>query len=155
MDVIYKKIEQELLKEKPNEIIDQLVKLSNEWVLEKCSPSYKENDEDYYLGKELFIAEKDNEIIAYALGEIKVLKEETSYNLVGEKAFELDELYVTKEYRNMNIGSQLFKYLEDTIRDSVDLIGVIATSSMYEDLLRFYIKDLELEFNHALLVKRT
>ncbi len=41
-----------------NEIITQLVKLSNEWVLEKCSPSYKENDEDYYLGKELFVAEK-------------------------------------------------------------------------------------------------
>ncbi len=64
-------------------------------------------------------------------------------------------MYVTKEYRNMKIGSQLFIYLEDTIRDSVDLIVVIATSTMYEDLLRFYIKDLELEFNHALLVKRT
>lgn len=154
MDVKYKKIEQELLNEKSNEIITQLVKLSNEWALEKCSPSYKENNENYYFDKELFVAEKDNEIIAYALGEIRELKEETSYNLVGEIAFELDELFVTKEYRNMKIGRQLFKYLEDSVRNSVDLIGVIATSSMYEDLLRFYTKQLELKFNHALLVKR-
>lgn len=39
--------------------------------------------------------------------------------------------------------------------DNVDVIGVIATSYQYKKLLKFYIEELNMQFNHALLVKRT
>ena len=36
----------------------------------------------------------------------------------------------------------------------VDVIGVIATSYEYKRLLKFYVEELNMNFNHALLVKR-
>lgn len=154
MDIEYRHIEPELLKQN-QEILNQLVDLSKEWALEMCSPSYEENNADYYIDKEVFIAVSDHKIIAYALGELKVLDEETSYNQIGEIAFELDELFVTKTYRNKQVGRNLFNYLESTVGSRVDLIGIIATSYRYEDLLNFYVNDLGLNFRYALLVKRT
>lgn len=131
-----------------------MVELSKEWELEKSNPSYTTNDAEYFIDKEVWVALFHEKIIGYALGEIKNLKEETSYNKVGEKAFELDELFILKEYRDRKIGRNLFIYLEASIKDEVDLIGVIATTYKYNELLKFYIEDLKLDFNYALLVKR-
>ena len=131
-----------------------LVALSKEWEAEGSCPSYSANDSEYFYDKELYVAISKDDIIAYALGEIKQLEEKTSYNEIGERAFELDELYVASSYRNRGIGKRLFQYLESQLTVKVDLIGVIATSHQYKDLLRFYIDELDLNFNHALLVKR-
>ena len=53
------------------------------------------------------------------------------------------------------IGKSLYRFLEKDIWDSVDVIGVTATSYQYNRLLKFYIEELGLQFNHALLTKRT
>ena len=66
----------------------------------------------------------------------------------------LDELFVTKKYRNQDIGRNLFQYVESCVKDRVDVIGTIATSYQYKELLDFYIEDLGMTFNHALLVKK-
>ena len=156
MNIKYKKIEVndvqiDSTKEK---YLFQLVKLSKEWEQEQCGPSYTANDKNYYIGKEVYVAIQDETIIGYALGEIKTLKEETSYNKVGEIAFELDELFVSKPYRSSKIGRELYTFLEKDLENKVDLIGVIATSYKYNELLSFYINALGMDFNHALLVKR-
>lgn len=88
------------------------------------------------------------------MGEIKTLNEETSYNKVGEIAFELDELFVSKSYRSSKIGRELYTLLEKDLENKVDLIGVIASSYKYNELLSFYVNALGMDFNHALLVKR-
>ncbi|NLY21540.1 MAG: GNAT family N-acetyltransferase [Tissierellia bacterium] len=156
MDIEYKKIEisKESLNCHNEKYLEQLVLLSNEWEAEKCSPSYSTNSKNYFIEKELFVAIIGDEIVAYALGEINTLKEATSYNKIGEKSFELDELYVAKPYRKRKIGQQLYLFLESYLNTRVDLIGVIATSFRYKELLSFYIDELEMNFNHALLVKR-
>ena len=137
-----------------NEYLAQLIMLSADFENEKCGPSYSANDKEYYFDKEIFVVIKESKIIAYAIGYIKELSEETSYNKIGEKAFELDELFVSKQYRNQKIGRQLYCFLESVLRSRVDLIGVMATSFKYKELLKFYIDELDMNFNHALLVKR-
>lgn len=135
-------------------LLDQLVTLSKEWEQEKSCPSYDANDSDYFLNKDIYIGVVDDTVIAYALGETKTLKEKTSYNTIGETSFELDEMYVSKGHRRQNIGKELFQFLETSLKGSVDLIGVIATSYRYNELLNFYINELDMDFKYALLVKR-
>lgn len=134
--------------------IETLLKLSKAWADENSCPAYCENEPGEFINHEVYIAMDNNQIVAYALGNIKELKEKTSYNEVGEKAFELDEIYVVANYREKGIGKALYKFIEDDIHDKVDVIGVIATSYEYKKLLKFYIEDLNMNFNHALLVKR-
>lgn len=155
MEIEYKHMSDTDLKQNKDAFLNQIVVLSALWDKEKSHPSYEANEASYYLNKEVYVATYQQEIIAYALGEIKVLSEATSYNKIGERAFELDELYVLESFRNKKVGKNLFQFVEASLKGTVDVIGVIATSFRYEDLLRFYIDDLGMSFNHALLVKRT
>lgn len=137
-----------------NSIISQLQSLSRKWEEEKTGPSYEVTPFEDFLNRPIFIVFSNNEVIAYAVGDIKKLEEATSYNKIGEKAFELDEIYVLPNYRDQGIGRNLYRFLESELKDQVDLIGVIAMSHRYKDLLDFYINELGMTFNQALLVKR-
>ena len=136
-------------------LLDALLKLSESWAAENCCPAYYKNNPEEFIDKDVYLAIKENCLIGYAVGHISVQEEETSYNKVGEKAFEVDEIYVMPTYRDRGIGKKLFRFLEKDIRNRVDVIGVIATSYQYYRLLKFYTEELDLQFNHALLVKRT
>lgn len=135
--------------------LEALINLSIEWDQEQCSTAYSANTKDYYKDKELFLAADETKIIGYALGTIKTLSQATSYNQVGEQPFELDELFVSKPYRNQKVGQGLFKFVEERVASHVDLIGVIANASDYQKLLSLYVEDLGMDFKHALLIKRT
>lgn len=137
-----------------DKIMEELLALSKAWADEHSCPAYYENEPDEFINHSVYIATDDGRIVAYALGNIIELKEKTSYNEIGEKSFELDEIYVEPEYRNRGIGSALYKFVEEDVREKVDVIGVIATSYEYEKLLNFYVNELDMSFNHALLVKR-
>ncbi|MBO7677082.1 MAG: GNAT family N-acetyltransferase, partial [Erysipelotrichaceae bacterium] len=109
---------------------------------------------DDFINHDVFIALDDDRVVAYGLGNIKQLEKKTSYNEIGEKAFFLDELYVAAEYRNRGIGKALYTFMEEDVKEKVDVISVIATSNEYKKLLNFYIEDLDMKFNHAQLTKR-
>ena len=136
-------------------LLSDLIALSAEWAGEGSCAGYYANDADEYFDKELYVARADGRTVGYALGHIKVLEEKTSYNAVGEKAFELDELFVTEAFRGRGIASALFRFAETDLRDRVDVIGLTAASKHYKQLLKLYIEELGMSFNHALLVKRT
>ncbi|WP_162012871.1 GNAT family N-acetyltransferase [Streptococcus sp. S784/96/1] len=134
--------------------LTQLTSLSEQWAEEKTMPSYTPNKTEAFLNRELYVVREDDTIIAYALGDIKILTEKTSYNAIGESAFELDELYVKLEYRSQGIGQELYRFMENDLLNKVSVIGVIAASYHYFELLKFYSDDLGMSFNHALLTKR-
>ena len=134
--------------------LKQLLALSSAWAKEKICVSYKANEESEFINKELYLVLDEDKIIGYGLGHIKKLKDKTSYNQIGEKAFELDELYIKKNYRNKGIGKKLFKYIEKDLKDQVDLIGLVAATKKYKELLKFYIEELDMNFNNAFLFKR-
>ncbi|MBR3298772.1 MAG: GNAT family N-acetyltransferase [Clostridia bacterium] len=137
------------------ELLAELAALSTEWAGEGSCAGYYPNDASEYFDKELYIALVDGKTVGYALGHIKVLEEKTSYNSVGEKAFELDELFVTAAFRGRGIARSLFRFAENDVRDRVDVIGLTAATKHYKQLLKLYIEELGMSFNHALLVKRT
>ena len=136
-------------------LLAELVALSADWAGEGSCPGYYVNDASEYFDNELYIARMDGETVGYALGHIKTLEEATSYNAVGEKAFELDELFVTAALRGHGIARALFRFAENDVRDRVDVIGLTAATKHYKELLKLYIEELGMSFNHALLVKRT
>ena len=70
----------------------------------------------------------------------------TEEDLVLEELLELSEEWAEERI--------FYRFLENDVRDYVDVIGVIATSYQYNRLLKFYIEELDFQFNHALLVKR-
>jgi len=136
-------------------LLAELIALSEEWAGEGSCAGYYANDASEYFDKELYVARADGKTVGYALGHIKVLEEKTSYNAVGEKAFELDELFVTAAFRGRGIARALFRFAENDVRDRVDVIGLTAATKHYKELLKLYIEELGMSFNHALLVKRT
>lgn len=111
--------------------LEALINLSIEWDQEQCSTAYSVSTKYYYKDKELFLAADETKIIGYALGTIKTLSQATSYNQVGEQAFELDELFVSKPYRNQKVGQELFKFVEERVASHVDLIGVHQITKNY------------------------
>ena len=133
----------------------QLLSLSRDWAEEKTCPAYYANEEADFLDKDIFVALDGERIVSYAYGEIRELTEATSYNRVGEKAFDLEELYVVPAWRDRGVGKALYRFMEEQIRDQVDVIGVTAVSYQYEKLLRFYIQELDFGFKYAQLAKRT
>ncbi|MBQ7145576.1 MAG: GNAT family N-acetyltransferase [Lachnospiraceae bacterium] len=137
------------------EYLAQLLSLSRDWAEEKTCPAYYANEEADFLDKDIFVALDGERIVAYAYGEIKELTEATSYNRVGEKAFDLEELYVVPALRDRGVGKALYRFMEEQIRDRVDVIGVTAVSYQYEKLLRLYIDELGFDFKYAQLAKRT
>ena len=137
-----------------NQVLEELLKLSGAWADENCCPAYYKNDPDEFINKDIYLAIEVNRIVGYAFGHISVKTEKTSYNNIGEKSFELDEIYVMQTHRNKGIGKELYRFLEKDVQDSVEVIGVIAASNQYNKLLKFYIEELDFQFNHALLVKR-
>lgn len=136
-------------------LLDELIALSEEWTGEGSCPGYYANDASEYFDKELYAALIDGKTVGFALGHIKTLEEATSYNAVGEKAFELDELFVTAAFRGQGIARTLFRFAQNDVRDRVDVIGLTAATKHYRELLKLYIEELGMSFNHALLVKRT
>ena len=152
----YRKIEmEESASAESGRLLEQLLGLSKAWADEKCCPAYDPNDESEFRGKSIYAAFDGQNMIAFAMGHEKVLEEKTSYNSIGERAFELDEIYVSKEYRNRGVGKALYAFLEADVKDKVDLIALIAISYRYKELLDLYIDELGFDFRYALLVKRT
>ena len=134
--------------------LQALLALSRAWAEEGCCPGYYANGPDEYAGKEIRVARREGQIIAYALGHFRTLDRATSYGSAGEQVFELDELYVLPEYRGQGVGQALFRRLEADVRARADVIELIAASRDYAGLMKFYIDELGMTFNHALLVKR-
>lgn len=156
MDIIIEKISINKENAETNaELLSELIALSAEWAGEGSCAGYYANDASEYFDKELYIAPVDGKTVGYALGHIKTLEEKTSYNAVGEKAFELDELFVTAAFRGQGIARALFRFAENDVRGRVDVIGLTAATKHYKQLLKLYIEELGMSFNHALLVKRT
>lgn len=137
-----------------NRYMDELLALSRMWANEHSCPSYYANEPDEFIDHDVYIVIDEDRVVAYGLGKIEQLDRKTSYNEIGEKAFYLDELYVAAGYRNRGIGNALYRFMEEDVREKVDVISVIATSNEYKKLLNFYIEDLDMKFNHAQLTKR-
>ena len=72
----------------------------------------------------------------------------------GTPYFELEELYVTPKYRSIGVGSILFDYLENILKDEKITQMVLSTATKdYKSVFNFYIKRKGMTFWSARLFK--
>ena len=136
------------------EIVQKLISLSKDWEKENISYGYIANSEKDIEGNRVFVAIDDDEIVGYLFGHKTITEKETAIYQCNEEYFELNELYVAPNYRNKGIGTKLFKYVEELIKNDVDLIMLGTATKNYKAILHFYIDELGMEFWSAALFKR-
>ena len=135
--------------------LPKIALLSKEFEQEFCCNGVVCDDEKFFQDKSVFVAEENNEIIGYGYGVFEIKKHSSPFYNVEEKCFYIEEMYVSKNFRNNGVGGKLFAELEKYAKENkADFIELSATSKDYKKLLSFYIEKLNLTFWSAQLYKR-
>ena len=146
--ITYKKA---ILDEK--EIAD-LIKLSKMWEDEDCTFGLVGNTKDD-IHEPLYVAYDDDKLVGYIMGKYFVEHQKRSYIEVGDKCFEVEELYVIPSYRNKGIGKTLFSLIENEVKDNVKYIVLGTSTKDYKRALKFYVDDNDMTYHSAFLIKKT
>jgi len=136
------------------EILEKLLQLSAQWAAEQNCYGYYPNTEADILGKRIFLAEDEDGIEAYLLGEVETAKNMKSIMPEGTLYFEAEELYVVPEKRSQGIGEALFRFVEETVKKDVQFIMLSTASKNSKAILHFYLDELDMQFWSARLFKR-
>ena len=137
-----------------DEEVRQLIDLSQMWVDEDCSFGMVTNTRDD-IHEPLYLAYDGDKIVGYIMGKYFTEKEKRSYIEIGDECFEVDELYVVPSYRNQGIGRTLFSILENEVKDKVKYIVLATSTKDYQRTLKFYVKDNDMVYHSAFLIKKT
>ncbi len=134
--------------------IQSLINLSKAWENENCTHGIVTNDADD-IKEPLYVATDNNEIIGYIFGHYYTVENKTSYIELGEKCFMIDELYVLPEYRSQGVGRELFRRIENEVKNSCTYITCSTSTKDYKKILHFYVDELDMDFHSAFLIKPT
>ena len=137
-----------------DDIVSQLIDLSGKWVEEDCSFGMVQNSKED-LHEPLYIALDGSKVVGYIFGRYYVTEKKTSYIEIGAPCFEVDELYVLPEYRDQGIGTQLFSLIENEVKKEVEYITLSTSTKDYQKTLKFYVKNNEMTYHSAFLIKST
>lgn len=137
-----------------NILIDTLIKLSVDWENEHNTEGYISNSKDTFKNTETYVALIDDEVIGYLYGYFRKSPVSNSVQKIDDRIFEIEELYIVPKYRDMGYGKELYKYVEEDIKDKVDLILLSTATKDYKRILHFYIDELDMTFWNARLYKR-
>ncbi len=132
----------------------EIVELSKEWENEKSTHGFYADELDYINENRCFVAYVDDTVIGYLFGKVFESKQMKSIMPEGTPYFEVEEIYVTPKYRNCGVGSMLFDYLENILKDEKITQMVLSTATKdYESIFNFYIKRKGMSFWSARLFK--
>lgn len=140
--------------EATSEILEKLLQLSAQWAAEQNCYGYYPNTEADIRGKRIFLAEDEDGIEAYLLGEVETAKNMKSIMPEGTLYFEAEELYVVPEKRSQGIGEALFRFVEETVKKDVQFIVLSTASKNSKAILHFYLDELGMQFWSARLFKK-
>lgn len=137
-----------------NEEIKEVVKLSKMFEEENCCNGIVADNEKFFEGKKVLGCLNDGKLIAYCYGSLEHENKKRSYSEIGDLFFELEEIYVLPEFRNLKIGQRLFKFAEGYAKGiGCKTMRLNAVNKDYKRLLNFYIDILGMEFISAYLIK--
>ena len=131
-----------------DDTVKSLIELSKQWQEEDCSYGMIVNTKDN-LRKPLYVAVEKDKIIGYIFGHYYKLENKTSYIEVGSNCFMIDEIYVIPSYRSKGVGKELFKLMENEIKESCDYITLSTSTKDYKKILHFYVDELDMNFHSA------
>lgn len=135
--------------------INSIVSLNKDFVKENCCNGMVEDDAEYLKTKNIAVAKNGEEVVGYCYGEFEIKNRDTSMFKKGQKSFYIEELYVSKSFRNKNIGKMLYDFIESFAKENgCNIIETTAVSKNYKALLKFYIEKSDMCFWSASLVKQ-
>ena len=133
--------------------VDALIELSKEWASENITYGYRANQRSD-LNEPCFLAIDDNQIIGYIFGHYYDNEKFIADIQVGDKCFDVDELFVKKEYRSQGIGKKLFHALEEEVKNNVSYITLPTATKDWQRILHFYDDEVGMTFHSAFLFKK-
>ena len=136
-------------------VIDQLISISADWELESSTYGYRKNEIDDIVGKRIFLAEQNGNILGYLFGNACKSERASSIMPEGTEYFEIEELYVVPQRRSQGVGRALFMYAEQTVKgEGIRYIMLSTATKNYKSILHFYIDELGMYFWSARLFKK-
>lgn len=135
-------------------LTEELIRLSEEWEKEDSCHGYRANGKADIGGNRIFTASDNGKVIGYLFGHTEKTKKTTSVMPEGTSCFELEELYVQPDYRNMGIGRMLFAAAEEAARKEASYLTLSTATKNWKAILHFYIDELGMDFWNARLFKK-
>ena len=140
-----------------DEVVAQLINLSHIWAEEDITNGLIPNTRED-LKEPCYIALDDNTIVGYIFGHFYNNEKKVSIPQgeipIGERCFDIDELYVLKQYRNQGIGKNLYLLLEKEVKDEVKFITLGTSTRDYRKIFHFYIEEVDMSFHSAFIYKK-
>lgn len=136
------------------EVISQLIAMSEAWEAENSCFGYRKNEKSDIDGNRIFLAQVDGNNIGYLFGHISKAERMSSIMPNGTPFFEVEELYVNPEFRSRGIGAELFRRAEEAVKPDAEYIVLSTATKNWRAILHFYIEELGMEFWSARLFKK-
>ena len=137
-----------------DEVVFQLIELSKVWAEENVTFGYVPNERSD-LNEPCIVALENNKIIGYVFGHYYDNEKKVADIAIGDKCFEVDELYVLKEYRSQGVGKKLFELINEEVQDKVSYVTLPTATKDYKRILKFYVEMMDMTFHSAFLFKKT
>ena len=134
--------------------VETLIRFSKDWEAENSCYGYRKNERADIEGNRIFIAEDGGQIIGYLFGNHVNSKNSSSIMPEGTPCFEVEELYIIPSRRNSGIGSALFRFVEEQVKDRAEYFLLSTATKNYRAILHFYIDEVGMQFWSARLFKK-
>lgn len=134
-------------------ILERLMELSAQWEAEDSSYGYHRNGREEFLENRVFVAENADFIIGYLLGHLTPASRTSSVMEQGTVCFEVEELYVAPSDRDRGVGKELFRYMENAVRNDAAYLALSTSTKNWQAIFHFYLDELGMEFWNARLFK--
>jgi GNAT superfamily N-acetyltransferase len=135
---------------------DELIEMSGEWESEFSTFGYLKNEAKDLENQRLIIAMDTNinKPVGYLYGHRYKTINASATIPKESNVFEVEEIFVKKDYRSKGIGTLMFNALEEKIKnEGIDFITLTTATKDYKKILHFYIDELGMTFWHARLFK--
>ena len=136
-------------------LIQDLIDLSRDWAEEESCYGYRPNKKEDIIGNRIFVAVEEKRVCGYLLGNIHPSKGMKSIMEDGTPYFEVEEIYVIPSRRSQGLGAELFRYVEERLKEDVNIIVLSTATKNWKAIFHFYLDELGMDFWSARLFKRT
>ena len=136
------------------QVLDNLLKMSADWAAENSCRGYYPNELSDIQGNRIFLAMEEETTVGYLLGHISRAERDSTVMAADTPFFEVEELYIVPDHRSRGLGSALFRYAEEQVKQEAAYMLLSTATKNWKAILHFYIEELGMEFWNARLFKK-
>ena len=136
------------------QVLDNLLKMSADWAAENSCRGYYPNELSDIQGNRIFLAMEEETTVGYLLGHISRAERDSTVMAADTPFFEVEELYIVPDHRSRGLGSALFRYAEEQVKQEASYMLLSTATKNWKAILHFYIEELGMEFWNARLFKK-